>query len=142
MVGLGWITAGLGSRSDIRVVTVEGDAARSSAAQQAGSWPTWVSFVVGDAIEVVPELGTFDLLFADAEGGKCYGLDETIAAVGPRGLLVLDDLQPQTWKTGDERTQTLHLAKMQEMRATVTRRPDLLSVELDNGAGVLLAVRI
>src|SRR5450631_1775884 len=44
---------------------------------------------VGDALGVVGEGGTFDLIFADAQGGKWAGLDRTIAALRPHGLLVV-----------------------------------------------------
>jgi predicted O-methyltransferase YrrM len=107
-VGLAWMVAGLGDRDDVEVVTIEFDPARSADAHSQG-WPTCVDFVVGDAIDLLPSLGLFDLIFADAEGGKWYGLELTIDALAPGGLLVLDDLQPSPAKTAEERT--AHLRK-------------------------------
>lgn len=137
-VGLGWLIAGIGARTDISVTTVESDGARSAHAQET-SWPSWVTFEVGDAVEVLPSLGKFDLIFADAEGGKWYGLDLTIEALALNGTLVLDDLRPQDWKSTEDKD--VHLEKVGQIRAQVLAHPDLLSIELDHGAGILLSVR-
>ena len=40
------------------------------------------------------ELSLFDLVFADAPGGKWTGLDSTISALNPGGVLVVDDMDP------------------------------------------------
>lgn len=68
-VGLGWIVAGLQPRTDVSVITIENDAARSAHAQET-DWPAWVQFITGDVTVELPRLGRFDLIFADAEGGK------------------------------------------------------------------------
>jgi len=51
--------------------------------------------IVGDAVMEIGGLGTFSLVFADAEGGKLYGFDLTLAAVEPHGILILDDMRFQ-----------------------------------------------
>ena len=68
-VGLAWILHGLGSRTDVAVTTVEHDR-RTLAIAQMTEWPSYVRFLHGDAEALLPELGLFDLIFADAEGGK------------------------------------------------------------------------
>jgi predicted O-methyltransferase YrrM len=65
------------------------------AAAAGGDWPSFVGPRHGDALEVLAEGGTFDLIFADAPGGKWEGLDRSVAALRPHGLLVVDDMTPQ-----------------------------------------------
>ena len=137
-VGLGWIVAGLAPRSDVSVVTIESDCHRSTLAQEA-DWPGWVRFVTGDATFELPKLGRFDLIFADAEGGKWYGLDLTLAALNLGAMLVLDDLVPQDWKSDIEKQ--AHRQKMDDIRRHVHAKPDLVVTELNYATGVLLAVR-
>ena len=44
------------------------------------------------ALEMLDSAGQFDLIFADAQGGKWDGLDRAIAALRPHGLLIVDDM--------------------------------------------------
>jgi predicted O-methyltransferase YrrM len=91
-VGTAWLLEGLAGRQDVEVVTIEFDPARANQAAQAG-WPAFVKPVVGDALVEVPRLGTFSLVFADAEAGKIFGLDCTLEALERQGVLVLDDMR-------------------------------------------------
>ena len=68
-VGLAWLLHGLGARQDVEVVTVELDDVVQQTALSA-RWPPWVRFESGDGAEAVGRLGQFDLIFADAPGGK------------------------------------------------------------------------
>ena len=137
-VGLAWIVAGLEPRTDVAVITIENDAHRSALAQEA-AWPAWVQFVTGEATVELPQLGRLDLIFADAEGGKWYGLDLTLSALNPGGMLVLDDLVPQDWKSDTEKE--THRQKMDEIRSQIFGNPDIVVTELGQAAGILLAVR-
>jgi len=92
-VGTAWIVSGLLPRTDVTVTTVEQDPQTARLAGQ-GSWPAFTDLRHGDALDVLREGGGFDLIFADAPGGKHEGLDLTIAALNPRGLLVVDDMTP------------------------------------------------
>jgi predicted O-methyltransferase YrrM len=93
-VGTAWLLEGLGARTDVELTTIDSDPQRARLAAEAG-WPDFVKPVVGDVLMALPGLGTFSLVFADAEGGKLFGLDLTLAAVEPHGLLVLDDMRFQ-----------------------------------------------
>jgi predicted O-methyltransferase YrrM len=93
-VGTAWLCEGLALRSDVELVTIESDPNRALQAS-AGGWPQFVRAMVGDAMIELPGMGAFSLIFADAEGGKLYGLDLTLAAVEVNGLLVLDDMRFQ-----------------------------------------------
>jgi hypothetical protein len=55
--------------NDVEVVSVELDAGRAAQVRAAG-WPKWVSIVEGDGADLVGTLGSFDLTFPDAPGGK------------------------------------------------------------------------
>lgn len=90
-VGTAWIVLGLGERTDVTVVSVEKDPDTARMAAY-GDWPPFVDLRCGDAVEVLGTNGTFDLIFADAPGGKWDGLDRSIAALRPRGLLIVDDM--------------------------------------------------
>jgi len=50
--------------------------------------------VCGDGSDRAAAPGRFDLVFADAPGGKLTGLDATIDAVAAGGVLVVDDMEP------------------------------------------------
>lgn len=135
-VGLGWIVAGLQPRTDVSVITIESDRDRSKLAQKT-DWPGWVQFITGDATVELPRLGYFDLIFADAEGGKWYGLDITVSALNLGGMLVLDDCEPQAWKSEAEKE--VHRQKIHEIRGRLNGNPELVVAELSYATGVLLA---
>jgi predicted O-methyltransferase YrrM len=133
-VGTAWIIDGLRGRDDVEVVTVEIDAATAAlAAQQA--WPPWVRLLTGDAIEVIHSAGRFDLIFADAQGGKWEGLDATVAALRPGAHLLVDDMTPGEF--ADEH----HARKTSAVRARLLGHPDLVSVEIAWSSGLILSTR-
>jgi predicted O-methyltransferase YrrM len=92
-VGTAWITSGLLPRTDVTVTTIENDHQTAALAAR-GDWPSFVSLRYGEALGVLAEGGTYDLISADAPDGKWHGLDQTIAALGPHGMLVVDDMTP------------------------------------------------
>lgn len=99
-VGTAWIASGLLPRADVTVITIEKDPQTAALAAH-GAWPQFVDLRVGDALDVLGEAGAFELVFADAPGGKWSGLDRTIAALAPHGLLVVDDMTDiPEWATG------------------------------------------
>ena len=116
------------------MLTVEKDQATAAIAAR-GDWPSFVELRNADALDVLARGGTFDLIFADAPGGKWHGLDRTIAALGPRGLLVVDDMTPLPEWTDS------HRAAQEQVRRTLLTAPGLTSVELAHGSGVILGAR-
>lgn len=133
-VGTAWIVHGLHNRNDVEVLTIEIDPVTAERAA-AIPWPTWVEILVGDAVEVTPQSGSFDLIFADAEGGKWEGLDSTLKAIRPGGLLLVDDMTPDTF--ANER----HKHKTHEVRDRLLNEPQLLSVEIGWSTGLILSTR-
>jgi demethylmenaquinone methyltransferase/2-methoxy-6-polyprenyl-1,4-benzoquinol methylase len=89
--GLSWLVHGLGARTDVEIVTVEIDDALQTHTRSA-PWPPYVRFELGDEATLIPALGAFDLIFADAPGGKTVGLESTIAALRAGGTLIVDDM--------------------------------------------------
>lgn len=133
-VGTSWIVHGLGARNDVRVVSVDLDESASTIAHEA-TWPAWVTLRVADVLDVLGGLGGFDLIFADAQGGKWTGLDRTIAALRPGGLLLVDDMTPPEWM---DDAHERHTARV---RATLLGHPDLVATELACGSGMILCTR-
>jgi predicted O-methyltransferase YrrM len=133
-VGTAWIASALLPRADVTVITVEKDPATAAVAAQ-GDWPGFVKLRCTDALAVLGEAGRFDLIFADAQGGKWEGLDLTIAALAPHGMLIVDDMTPTPqWDTEQH-------AKQQHVRQVLLTSPLLTSVELGHGSGVILSTR-
>jgi predicted O-methyltransferase YrrM len=133
-VGTAWITHGLQGRGDVEVVTVEIDAATAALAAQ-HPWPSWVKLLTGDAVDVTRRVGSFDLIFADAQGGKWEGLDTTVAALRPGAHLLVDDMTPGGF--ADDH----HARKISEVRARLLGHPDLTSVEIAWSTGLILSTR-
>ena len=133
-VGTAWIASALLPRADVTVITVEKDPANAAAAAQ-GDWPDFVELRCADALAVLGEAGRFDLIFADAQGGKWEGLDRTIAALAPHGMLIVDDMTATPQWDADQH------AKQQQVRQVLLTSPLLTSVELRHGSGVILSTR-
>lgn len=131
-VGTAWITSGLGTRSDVEVVSVESDERLSDAART-WPWPPYVAMVTADGREAIGTFGTFDLVFADAAPIKYGHIEAVLAALRPRGLLVIDDthIGSSAAETAREQVETL--------RRFVGKHTELTSVELDWASGVIVA---
>jgi len=120
-------------RTDVTVTTVETIARRQHWPR--GDRPSFVSLRRGDALGLLAEGGTYDLIFADAPDGKWHGLDRTIAALGPHGMLILDDMTPMPGWPGAQR------ARQSRIRQALLTAPQLISAELGHGTGVILSRR-
>ncbi|WP_419927978.1 O-methyltransferase [Candidatus Poriferisocius sp.] len=133
-VGLAWILTGLGSRTDVEVVSIERDAERVSFLTEV-DLPVHVSIVEGDIGALLPALGRFDLIFADAEAGKWTGLELTFAALAPQGLLLVDDMDLSRYGSEKDRS------TVEKVRKVLTTDSRLAAVELDVASGIILASR-
>lgn len=129
-VGTAWIVSGLLPRTDVTVTSVELSPENAALAAE-GDWPAFVDLRQGDALDLLAEGGAYDLVFADAQGG----LDRTIAALRPHGMLVVDDMEPvQEWDDTDRVMQD-------KVRRSLLPAPELVSAEFAVGSGVILSVR-
>jgi demethylmenaquinone methyltransferase/2-methoxy-6-polyprenyl-1,4-benzoquinol methylase len=133
-VGVAWIVAGLGGRTDVRVVSVELDPEVAAVAARNG-WPDFVQLETGDALELLGRPDRWDLIFADAPGGKWYGLDDTIDALAPGGVLLIDDMTPPEFVDDLHRTKTL------EVRERLLTDARLVVAEIGWSTGIILAAR-
>jgi predicted O-methyltransferase YrrM len=133
-VGTAWITSGLLPRTDVTVTTIENDPQTAAVAAR-GDWPSFVSLRYGEALGMLAEGGMYDLIFADAPDGKWHGLDQTIAALGPHGMLVVDDMTPMPDWPGNQQ------AWQNQVRQALLTAPQLITVELAHGSGVILSTR-
>ncbi|MEV4508832.1 class I SAM-dependent methyltransferase [Dactylosporangium sp. NPDC049525] len=139
-VGVAWLVRGLGERTDVTVTSIELDPATAAVAATE-AWPSFVDLRVADALSFLSTTllssaaGAFDLIFADAPGGKVEGLDLTIAALRPRGILAVDDMRPaEDWPEDFK-------VRQDGVRRTLVEHPNLVSVELDHGSGMVLSTR-
>jgi demethylmenaquinone methyltransferase/2-methoxy-6-polyprenyl-1,4-benzoquinol methylase len=133
-VGIAWIISALLPRTDVTITTVEKDPQTAALAAQ-GNWPGFVNLRCADALQVLAEGGTFDLIFADAQGGKWDGLDRTIAALNPHGMLIVDDMTATPDCNAEE------CAMQNQVRQALLTSPLLISAELSHGSGVILSTR-
>jgi predicted O-methyltransferase YrrM len=133
-VGTAWITAGLSGRSDVEVISVEVDRALSEAASE-WRWPAYVRIVTVDALDVLGQIGAFNLMFVDAAPIKHGNIESAIKVLCPGGVLVVDDLAADTKMTDLQRTQIATLRRL------LLQHPELQAVELDWASGVILATQ-
>ena len=133
-VGLAWLVHGLGARQDVQVVTVELDDAVRQRALSA-RWPPWVRFESGDGAEVVGRLGQFDLIFADAPGGKIFKLRQSVAALREGGVIVVDDMDLA--RHADEQLRSA----LAVVRHRLLENAELVCAELGFSSGVIVAVK-
>ena len=133
-VGLAWLVSGLGARRDVQVVSVDVDEALQARLRGAG-WPPFVHFALGDGAERAAALAPFDLIFADAPGGKLHGLDASVAALRPGAVLVVDDMDLARHDDPELRD------ALEGVRRALLSDPRLVCAELDAASGLILATR-
>jgi len=133
-VGLSWIVHGVGSRTDVEVVSVELDPVLADATRSIG-WPSWVSIIEGDGADLVGTIGSFDLIFPDAPGGKIFKLRKTISTLRPGGFLLVDDMDLTAHEDPELRD------GLASVRERIVTHPDLICVELAVASGVIVATK-
>jgi predicted O-methyltransferase YrrM len=133
-VGTSWLLHGLRGRNDVELITVELNPAVAEL-NDTSSWPEWAQIVVDDAVTVTRGSGTFDFIFADAQGGKWDHLDTTIGALRPGGTLLVDDMTPTHFIDDN------HANKTEQVRDQLLNHPALVSVEIDWSTGLILCTK-
>lgn len=97
--------------------------------------PTHTTVIEGDIAELLPTMGQFNLVFADAEVGKWTDLELTIAALAPQGLLLVDDMDISRYDSEKDRS------SVENVRKVLMTDSRLAAVELDAASGIILASR-
>lgn len=133
-VGLSWIVDGLAGREDVEVVSVEIDPVVAAAAAKL-RWPATVTLAIGDALDFIAEPKQWDLVFADAQGGKWEGLHDTIHSLRPGGVLLVDDMTPPQFVNDEHRNKTA------EVRSHLLSNPEVTAVEIEWSTGLILCTR-
>ncbi|GIE74681.1 hypothetical protein Aph02nite_06310 [Actinoplanes philippinensis] len=132
--GTAWLATGLAGRDDATLTTVELDPGLAAAVRES-DWPAWVEILEGDAAALLPSLGHFALIFADAVAGKWTGLDLTLDALAPGGVLIVDDMDLSRY------TEPEHREAVQRVEDTLATDPRLHTVRLPAGTGLTVATR-
>lgn len=99
-VGAAWIISALAPQATF--VTVELDADRAGATTALFAAYPQVRVLHGDWLKLLP-YAPFVLLFVDARSAKEYDPEPLIHALEPGGMLVLDDLTPESAWTPEQR---------------------------------------
>ena len=133
-VGLAWIVTGLEGRNDVEVISVECDPLRSEDTR-GEQWPPWVQLLTADIESLLPDLGSFALVFADAEGGKWTGLDLTINSLDTCGVLVVDDMDASQY---DDEEQRRAVANVRTLLQSDDR---LVVAEIEASSGIIIGTR-
>jgi len=133
-VGLSWIVHGLGPRADVEVVSVEIDPTIAASTRSVG-WPDWVSIVEGDGADLVGTIGSFNLIFPDAPGGKIFKLRKTVSALRSGGFLLVDDMDLTAHEDPELR------GGLASVRERIVNHPDLVYAELPIASGVIVATK-
>jgi predicted O-methyltransferase YrrM len=133
-VGMAWICEGMGARTDVEVVGIEIRPELVEATLE-WPWPQHVTLLNEDAGEALGRLGEFDLVFLDTSPIKHRQIDRAIAAVGRRGILVIDDM-----KVGGTNPEQQRREK-ELLRGRLAAHPEMHAVELDWASQVVLAAR-
>jgi predicted O-methyltransferase YrrM len=133
-VGTAWISL-RAAAADRRHGHHGGKGPGTAALAAQGDWPGFVELRCAGALDVLGEPGRFNLIFADAQGGRWEGLDRTIAALASHGILIVDDM------TATPQWDAEQHAKQQQVRQVLLTSPLLTSVELRHGSGVILSTR-
>ena len=128
------LVSGLGGRQDVEVVSLEADQQLGEVALET-DWPASVHILNADATDLLPTLGSFDLVFVDASPFKHSFIEQCIALLPQRGMLVVDDLRfGEAFPTNPDAAQN-------KLRNMLNSHPALQAVELDYASGVVLATR-
>lgn len=91
-VGTAWMAGAM--PADCTLVTVEIDARRAAAAAQLLASDRRIRVLKGDARELLPPCGPFDLLFADGGWRDPAGLSGLVDLLRIGGQIVMDDVTP------------------------------------------------
>ncbi|QUR68263.1 aKG-HExxH-type peptide beta-hydroxylase [Mycobacterium spongiae] len=132
-IATAWLVAGLGSRTDVAILSVETDETLSAAAHTY-PWPPYVRIETSEVdAALAGNPGTFDLILVDARAG--LPVDAIVAASRPGGMLIFDytAVTARARAVGDTDTEAL--------RRSVLDHEKLVVADIDASGGVVIAAK-
>jgi predicted O-methyltransferase YrrM len=133
-VGTAWLTYGLGTRTDVRIVSAEVDESLGESASSF-DWPSYVSIEIADGQSVLADHGPFDLIFADAPPLKFDHFNAMVEALRPGGVLIVDDMGPKAQaRNPDDK-------KIPLLRQRILGHHELVAADIDWSTGIIIATR-
>ena len=134
-IATAWLVAGLGSRTDVEILSVEAGETLS-ATTRTYDWPRYVRIETADPeTALVDHPGAFDLILADTSASSFDHLDAIVGASRPGGMLIF---------VHDAVTAALGAAEATPLSAlhqTALRDDKLVAVGLDWSGGLLIAAK-
>jgi len=133
-LGTSWMLHGMCKKS--KLTSIESDQTRLDVAR-AHIQDSRVKFIHGDASEFLSNTpGSFDLIFSDALPGKYYLVDETIAALKPGGIYIVDDcIYDEKWPKELYYTQ-------RKLLDILEQRTDMRILAMEWASGITIGVKL
>lgn len=92
-IGSAWISSAM--PADCSLITAELDPARAAAAREVLSGDPRVQVLTGDALQLLPPLAPFDLIFSDGGIRAPGDFTTVVSMLKPCGRIVSDDVTPK-----------------------------------------------
>lgn len=127
-IATAWLVSGLGSRTDVDILSVEPDDTLSAAARTY-QWPSYVRIETADAATALADHpDTFDLILADASPSTVDHVEAIVDASRSGGMLIFNHnaVEPDALTT---------------LRQTVLDHDTLVAVDIDWAGGLLIAAK-
>jgi predicted O-methyltransferase YrrM len=135
-IATAWLVSGLGSRTDVDILSVEIDDTLGATAR-GDDWPSYVRIETANVERALADHpGAFDLILADASTLTCDHVDTIVDASRERGMLILFH------HTGvDAAASEPEDTPVTRLREFVLDHNELVAVEIDWSGGLLIAAK-
>jgi protein-L-isoaspartate O-methyltransferase len=135
-IATAWLVAGLGSRTDVEILSVEIDDTLSATARR-DDWPSYVRIKTANVETALADHpSTFDLILADASASTLDRVDAMVDASRPRGMLIFFH------HTGiDAAASEPEDTPLTRLREFVLDHNELLAVDINWSGGLLIAAK-
>jgi predicted O-methyltransferase YrrM len=127
-IATAWLVSGLGSRTDVEILSVGVDETLSATARTY-DWPSYVRIETADAMTVLADHpGTFDLILAGASASTFDDVDAIVGASRSGGMLIFD-----------HNAVSAEASEPTALRQAVLDHSKLVAVDIDWSSGLLVA---
>ena len=132
-VGTAWISTTISD--SVQLISIEADPLIGQELIRL-VWPQNIHILLGDACDLLPSLGSFHVIFADASPMKYDNIDLILKALHPGGFLVIDDTRIGPSMTSESNR------KIACLKARLFSDSSLQVVDLDWSTGILLITKL